>query len=93
MIRSLYSKRRSQRGGNPVPETAIATEFETVIGLEVHSQLITESKMFCGCSADYSGAEPNTHVCPVCLGLPGTLPVINERAISTRLRSPSDSVP
>ena len=61
--------------------TAIATEFETVIGLEVHCQLLTRSKMFCGCSADYSGAEPNTHVCPVCLGLPGVLPVINEQAI------------
>ncbi|MDZ7727048.1 MAG: Asp-tRNA(Asn)/Glu-tRNA(Gln) amidotransferase subunit GatB [Dehalococcoidia bacterium] len=61
--------------------TAIATEFETVIGLEVHTQLITQSKMFCGCSTDYSGSEPNTHVCPVCMGMPGTLPVINERAI------------
>ncbi|HJP41093.1 MAG TPA: Asp-tRNA(Asn)/Glu-tRNA(Gln) amidotransferase subunit GatB [Dehalococcoidia bacterium] len=61
----------------------IATEtgFEVVIGLEVHSQLSTRSKMFCGCSTDYSGAEPNTHVCPVCLALPGVLPVINERAI------------
>ena len=56
-------------------------QFETVIGLEVHVQLITNSKMFCSCSADYSGAEPNTHVCPVCLGLPGVLTVINEEAI------------
>ncbi|WP_322817976.1 Asp-tRNA(Asn)/Glu-tRNA(Gln) amidotransferase subunit GatB [Tepidiforma sp.] len=61
--------------------TAIATDYEVVIGLEVHCQLKTASKMFCGCSADYSGAEPNTHVCPVCLGMPGVLPVINERAI------------
>ncbi|MBI5946790.1 MAG: Asp-tRNA(Asn)/Glu-tRNA(Gln) amidotransferase subunit GatB [Chloroflexi bacterium] len=61
---------------------AVATDFETVIGLEVHCQLVTKSKMFCGCSADYSGAEPNTHVCPVCLGMPGVLPVINEQAIA-----------
>ncbi len=56
-------------------------EFETVIGLEVHAQLLTRSKMFCRCSADYASAPPNTHVCPVCLGMPGVLPVINKQAI------------
>ncbi|MGI5837354.1 MAG: Asp-tRNA(Asn)/Glu-tRNA(Gln) amidotransferase subunit GatB [Chloroflexota bacterium] len=56
-------------------------EFEPVIGLEVHAQLLTESKMFCGCSANYAGAAPNTHVCPICLGMPGTLPVINRKAV------------
>ena len=61
------------------PETAV--EYEMVIGLEVHSQLLTASKMFCRCPADYARAEPNTHVCPVCLGYPGVLPVINEQAI------------
>ncbi len=55
--------------------------YETVIGLEVHSQLLTKSKMYCGCSADYASAPPNTHVCPVCLGMPGVLPVINRQAI------------
>ena len=56
-------------------------KYETVIGLEVHVQLQTRSKMFCGCSASYQYAPPNTHVCPVCLGLPGSLPVINKRAV------------
>ena len=55
--------------------------YEAVIGIEVHCQLRTASKMFCGCSTAYDGAAPNTHVCPVCLALPGTLPVINRRAV------------
>ena len=55
--------------------------YEAVIGIEVHSQLRTASKMFCGCSTAYDGAQPNTHVCPVCLGLPGALPTINKRAV------------
>jgi aspartyl-tRNA(Asn)/glutamyl-tRNA(Gln) amidotransferase subunit B len=56
-------------------------DYEIVIGLEVHTQLLTKSKMFCSCNADYASTPPNTHVCPVCLGMPGVLPVINERAI------------
>jgi aspartyl-tRNA(Asn)/glutamyl-tRNA(Gln) amidotransferase subunit B len=55
--------------------------YEAVIGIEVHCQLRTESKMFCSCSTAYDGAAPNTHTCPVCLGLPGALPVINRRAV------------
>jgi aspartyl-tRNA(Asn)/glutamyl-tRNA(Gln) amidotransferase subunit B len=55
--------------------------YEIVIGLEVHAQLLTESKMYCGCSARYAAAPPNTQTCPVCLGMPGVLPTINQRAI------------
>ena len=56
-------------------------EFEAVIGLEVHSQLKTRSKMFCGCASAYTDTDPNSRVCPVCLGMPGTLPVINRKAV------------
>jgi len=56
-------------------------EYEIVIGLEVHAQLLTQSKMFCSCSTDYASAPPNTHVCPICLGMPGVLPVINRKAV------------
>ncbi|MFH1775648.1 MAG: Asp-tRNA(Asn)/Glu-tRNA(Gln) amidotransferase subunit GatB [Chloroflexota bacterium] len=55
--------------------------FETVIGLEVHAQLLTKSKMYCRCGTDYASSPPNTHVCAVCLGMPGVLPVINRQAI------------
>jgi aspartyl-tRNA(Asn)/glutamyl-tRNA(Gln) amidotransferase subunit B len=67
--------------------SALETSYETVIGLEVHAQLTTRSKMFCRCSTSYSGNEPNTHVCPVCMGLPGVLPVINAAAVEATIRT------
>ena len=61
--------------------TETPTKYEVVIGIEVHAQLATKSKMFCSCSGDYHNAPPNTYVCPVCLGMPGMLPVINRQAV------------
>ena len=60
---------------------SVATRYEVVIGVEIHVQLKTASKMFCACSSDVRGATPNSNTCPVCLGLPGALPVINRRAV------------
>jgi aspartyl-tRNA(Asn)/glutamyl-tRNA(Gln) amidotransferase subunit B len=57
------------------------------VGLEVHAQVLTQSKMFCGCSTDYLTSPPNSNTCPVCLGLPGSLPVINRRAVEATIRT------
>jgi aspartyl-tRNA(Asn)/glutamyl-tRNA(Gln) amidotransferase subunit B len=70
--------------GTAVTDTA--TRYETVIGLEVHAQLSTRSKMFCGCPTTF-GARPNTQTCPVCLGMPGVLPVVNRRAVELAIRT------
>ena len=61
-------------------------QYEAVIGLEIHAQLSTESKIFCGCSTEF-GSEPNTQTCPVCTGLPGVLPVMNKKAIEYVVRT------
>ncbi|MDW7771505.1 MAG: Asp-tRNA(Asn)/Glu-tRNA(Gln) amidotransferase subunit GatB [Desulfobulbaceae bacterium] len=60
-------------------------EFETVIGLEIHAQMKTKSKIFCGCSTEF-GAPPNTQVCPVCLGMPGVLPVLNRQVVENAIK-------
>ena len=68
-------------------DTKVAADYEVVIGLEVHSQLLTKSKMFCSCSTDYAYAAPNTHVCPICMGMPGVLPVINQQAVAYTIKT------
>lgn len=65
----------------------MSDDYEIVIGLEVHSQLLTESKMFCACAATYQDVEPNGNVCPVCLGMPGVLPTVNRKAVEFVVRT------
>src|SRR4029078_1590086 len=62
------------------------SKYETIVGLEVHVQLSTESKLFCGCSTKF-GADPNTQTCPVCIGMPGTLPVMNREAFQLAMKT------
>ena len=70
-----------------LPTIATGPTYHAVIGMEVHAQLQTASKMFCSCSADYWEAAPNSHVCPVCLAMPGVLPVINAAAVEQTVRT------
>src|SRR5712691_3325235 len=80
--RSIMAKSAAE-SATVAPE--VLAKYEPVIGLEVHVQLLTKTKIFCGCSTRF-GDPPNTNVCPVCLGLPGTLPVLNQRAVPTDAR-------
>ena len=61
-------------------------KFNTLVGLEIHAELATAPKLFCGCTPTYGG-DVNTHCCPICLGLPGTLPVVNKRAIEFAIQT------
>ncbi len=63
------------------------TDYELVVGMEVHAQVQSRSKMFCRCATDYAGAPPNTRVCPICLGMPGVLPVINAAAVQATVKT------
>jgi aspartyl-tRNA(Asn)/glutamyl-tRNA(Gln) amidotransferase subunit B len=90
MERRVEGDARDRGRGSGVSKAAAGREalrarYEPVIGLEVHAQLKTRSKIFCGCSTRF-GAEPNTQVCPLCLGLPGTLPVLNARAVELAVK-------
>jgi len=70
-----------------VSTSAPSAQYELVVGMEVHAQVLTRSKMFCRCATDYAGAPPNTRVCPVCLGMPGVLPVINRAAVEATIKT------
>ena len=82
-VRGEAKRSSSPRRGcsrSPRAMTALPGDWEMVVGLEVHTELKTATKMFCGCANQF-GTEPNTNICPVCLGLPGSLPVLNVRAV------------
>ena len=61
-------------------------EYEVVIGLEVHTELSTKTKIYCGCTTEFGG-QPNTHVCPVCMGLPGSLPHLNKKVVEYAIKA------
>src|SRR6185369_9534188 len=86
----LESRARRGAGREPAPAAGGAlmalSDFEPVIGLEVHAQLLTRTKIFCGCSTAF-GAPPNHHTCPVCLGMPGVLPVLNAQVVEFAVRT------
>lgn len=79
--RSASDTTEAEEAISGVARDAVKSGYFTTIGLEVHAQLLTESKMYCACDADIAYARPNSHVCPVCMGMPGTLPVINAEAV------------
>ena len=64
----------------------LTVEYEVVIGLEIHAELATRSKIYCGCTTEFGG-EPNTHCCPICTGMPGVLPVLNKTVVEYAVKA------
>ncbi len=85
-VGAAYEQASDWHRRNPIRMTWTQDGWEAVIGLEVHAELLTRSKIFCGCSAAF-GAAPNTNVCPVCLGMPGVLPVLNRHVVEFAIRA------
>ena len=84
---AIFKGRICLRAGDGLAhEETAAMKYEAVIGLEVHAQMLTETKIFCGCSTKF-GSEPNTQTCPVCIGMPGVLPFLNRKALEFAIRT------
>lgn len=85
MAHAVTPSSDTNSGPTPVAYEQALTKYEPVLGLETHIELGTASKMFCSCSTRF-GAEPNSQVCPVCLAFPGSLPVVNAKAVESAIR-------
>src|SRR5690625_1385756 len=85
MAHAVTPSSATNGGPTPVAYEQALVKYEPVLGLETHIELGTASKMFCSCSTTF-GADPNTQVCPVCLAFPGSLPVVNEKAVEGAIR-------
>ena len=81
-----FGEKKIFKAARALEKEEIDMSYETVIGLEIHAELSTKTKIFCNCSTEF-GAKPNEHTCPICMGLPGTLPVLNEEVVHLAVKA------